>query len=126
MTQKVLVVDDARVVRISLGRILKKLGFEIIEAENGKEAYEAMNAHPDIALVMLDWNMPVMNGYDLCEKLKIDPSTKHIPIIMLTAKDMGDDIDKALEKKADWYIVKPPDGKYLVRKIESLLKREQL
>jgi len=121
---KILIVDDDEGIISILKEILTRKNYEVVSANNGQEGYEkAKETIPDLAIV--DIMMPVMNGYDLCEKLKIDPSTKHIPIIMLTAKDMGDDIDKALEKRADWYIVKPPDGKYLVRKIESLLKREQ-
>ncbi|OIP99528.1 MAG: response regulator [Zetaproteobacteria bacterium CG2_30_46_52] len=119
MTQKVLVVDDARVVRISLGRILKKLGFEIIEAENGKEAYEAMNAHPDIALVMLDWNMPVMNGYEFLVAMREQERFSENPrVIMVTTETGMPSMLKALAAGADEYIMKPFDESLVCDKLD--------
>jgi len=119
VTQKVLVVDDARVVRISLGRILKKLGFEIIEAENGKEAYEAMNAHPDIALVMLDWNMPVMNGYEFLVAMREQERFSENPrVIMVTTETGMPSMLKALAAGADEYIMKPFDESLVCDKLD--------
>jgi len=119
VTQKVLVVDDARVVRISLGRILKKLGFEIIEAENGKEAYEAMNEHPDIALVMLDWNMPVMNGYEFLVAMREQERFSENPrVIMVTTETGMPSMLKALAAGADEYIMKPFDESLVCDKLD--------
>ena len=69
--------------------------------------------------------LPKMDGYQVCEQIKADQKTKNIPIIMLTAKDKGEDLERALEKKADWYIAKPFDYKYLIKKVESLINKSK-
>jgi len=61
---KALIVDDAKVVRIALSRIMSQLGFDTIDAADGRQALVQMQANTDVDVVMLDWNMPVMNGYD--------------------------------------------------------------
>lgn len=121
-TYKILLVDDDSELIAVLCDILEMKNYQVITACNGQEGLEkAKETMPD--LVISDIMMPVMNGYELCEKLKNDPITKNIPVIMVTAKDMGNDVDMALEKKADWYIVKPIESKYLLKKIENLIKR---
>ena len=119
MSEKVLVVDDARVVRISLGRILQKLGFEVIEAEDGKQALDAMNEHPDIALVMLDWNMPVMNGYDFLVAMREQERFADKPrVIMVTTETGMPSMLKALAAGADEYIMKPFDEPLVCDKLD--------
>ena len=61
---RALVVDDSRAVRIIIGKILTEIGMEVLEAGNGREALEQMKQNPDVELVLVDWNMPVMNGLD--------------------------------------------------------------
>ncbi|PIV53404.1 MAG: hypothetical protein COS17_04110 [Elusimicrobia bacterium CG02_land_8_20_14_3_00_37_13] len=92
---------------------------------NGQEGLKKAKENiPDLALV--DIMMPIMNGHELCEKLKDDPDTKHIPIIIITGREMLDDeVDKILERRADWYMPKPFDIKYLLEKIESLIIKKQ-
>jgi len=70
--------------------------------------------------------MPGTNGFIVCAKLKTDPATKHIPVLMLTGKDLGEDVEKALEMGADWYVTKPYDIQYLLRNVKKLLQRETL
>jgi len=61
--KKALVVDDSKAIRQIERKYLEELGFEVLEAENGKEALEVLKEHPDISLILLDWHMPIMNGY---------------------------------------------------------------
>ena len=62
-----------------------------------------------------------MDGYQICERIKADPATGAIPVVMLTGRDMGDDFDKAMAKKADWYIVKPYNIEHLFKVFDKLL-----
>jgi len=119
MSRKVLIVDDAKVVRVSLGRIMVQLGYLVVEAADGKQAQERMQEHDDIDLVMLDWNMPVMNGYDFLVALRSDP--KHIrkpSVIMVTTETGMTSMLKALAAGADEYIMKPFDKETVVGKLD--------
>jgi len=119
MTKKALVVDDAKVVRISLGRIMESLGFEVLEAANGLLAQEQMQAHDDIAVILLDWNMPVMNGYDFLVALRCD--AKHVTeprVIMVTTETGMPSMLKALAAGADEYIMKPFDKEMVMDKLD--------
>jgi len=119
MIKKTLIVDDAKVVRISLGRIMKALGFEVLEAVNGAQAQEQMQAHDDISVVLLDWNMPVMNGYDFLVALRSD--AKHITeprVIMVTTETSMPSMLKALAAGADEYIMKPFDKEMVMDKLD--------
>lgn len=122
MPEKILIADDEQTAVDILKSILEDKDYAVITAYDGEEAVKAVREQkPD--LVILDVMMPKMNGYEVCEKIKKDPSTKDIPVIMLTAKDMGEDIEMALSKDANWYITKPYDAKYLLGKISSFLNK---
>jgi len=119
MAQKVLIVDDAKVVRVALSRIMTQLGFDTLDAANGQLAQEQMQEHDDIALILLDWNMPVMNGYDFLVALRSDP--KHItrpPVIMVTTETGMPSMLKALAAGADEYIMKPFDKDIVIDKLD--------
>ena len=119
MTKKALLVDDAKVVRISLGRIMTTLGFEVLEAENGQVAQEQMQLHDDISVVLLDWNMPVMNGYDFLVALRSDAKYITEPrVIMVTTETGMPSMLKALSAGADEYIMKPFDKEMVMDKLD--------
>jgi two-component system chemotaxis response regulator CheY len=119
MTKKALLVDDAKVVRISLGRIMKSLGFDVLEAENGAVAQAQMQAHDDISVVLLDWNMPVMNGYDFLVALRTDAKYMTEPrVIMVTTETGMPSMLKALAAGADEYIMKPFDKEMVMGKLD--------
>lgn len=119
MTNKALVVDDAKVVRTSLGRIMTNLGFEVLEAANGQLAQEKMQVHDDISVVLLDWNMPVMNGYDFLVALRSDPKYITDPrVIMVTTETGIASMLKALAAGADEYIMKPFDKEMVKDKLD--------
>ncbi len=104
-----LVVDDSRVVRKVARRIVEGLGFACEEAEDGQKAYEACQAAmPDA--ILLDWNMPVMNGLDFAIKLRgMDGGNKPKVIFCTTENDLSR-ISRAMEAGADEYIMKPFDS----------------
>ncbi len=116
---KGLVVDDAKVVRVSLGRMMKQLGYEVLEAADGAQALEQMEANPDVDVVMLDWNMPVMNGYDFLVALRSKPEHGSSPkVIMVTTETGMGQMLKALAAGADEYIMKPFDKDMVSSKME--------
>jgi len=118
MTHKILIVDDSIENRMLLSVILKKHGFEIIEAANGKEAMDICSRNlPD--LILLDIVMPQKNGYEVCSEFKALEHTKDIPIIFLSAKDEAEDKIKGLELGAVDYITKPFDKGEVLARVKS-------
>ena len=122
MPKKILVVDDEYTIR-ELVELTLEPDYEILKAENGKEALEMIKQKPD--LVILDIMMPKMDGYEVCEKLKSDPATRSIPIIMLTAKHSIDDLKKAIGVDVDEYITKPFEPELLKKRIDAYLGEDK-
>ncbi|MDX8392016.1 MAG: response regulator [Mariprofundaceae bacterium] len=121
MFGKVMVVDDARVVRISLGRIMKSLDFEVLKCEDGQQAMDTLRENPDVKLVMLDWNMPVMNGYDFLVSVREMSDHKQNPmVIMVTTEASIPQMMKALAAGADEYVMKPFDIEMIKSKLDLL------
>ena len=119
---KVLVVDDEEYIQHILNFSFGAEGYEVVTAADGEEALaKARNEKPDI--IVLDIMMPKMDGYEACRKLKSDPKTKDIPVILLTAK--GRDVDRKLgsEAGADDYVVKPFSPGRLIERVEGMMKR---
>ncbi len=119
---KVLVVDDEEYIQHILNFSFGAEGYEVITASDGDEAIKkAKEEHPDI--IVLDIMMPKMDGYEACRRLKSDPETRGIPVILLTAK--GRDVDRKLgrEAGADDYVVKPFSPGRLIERVEGILKR---
>jgi PleD family two-component response regulator len=102
----ILIVDDERTNINVLGSILEK-DYEISIAVNGEQALKLISKNPDLDLILLDVEMPGMNGYQVCETLKNDPLTKHIPIIFITGNTEEEHEKKGLELGAVDYITKP-------------------
>jgi len=111
-----LVVDDSRVVRKVARRILEDLGFEVAEAGDGAEALAwCRTAMPDV--VLLDWNMPVMNGLEFLRRLRQDPGGATPRVLFCSVESDLDRIREALEEGADEYIMKPFDGDIVASKL---------
>lgn len=120
----ILVIDDNNDIRQYLRTLLQD-GFYVFEASDGKEGLEvALKEVPD--LVICDVMMPVMNGLEFTEQLKTQSITSHIPVIMLTAKNLDEHRAEGYEHGADSYITKPFHGKVLLSRIENLLKQRRL
>ena len=121
----VLVVEDEEHIRRVLEYNLKLDGFEVYLAEDGATGLKlARENSPDV--ILLDWLMPVMNGLQVLAELKTDGNTEHIPVFMLTAKGMLNDVTQAIEMGADDYITKPFNpiqlGKTIREKLEKCAK----
>ena len=123
MAKKILVVDDETELVNFLQIRLEHGGYEVITAYDGENGLKKAKAEiPD--LIILDIMMPGMDGYEVCRKIKIDPNTKDIPIIMLTARAQGVDELKGFESGTDVYVPKPYEFPLLVKEIKRLLKEE--
>ncbi len=118
---KVLIVDDSGLVRTVMRQMLTDMGHETCEAVNGKDALVKLNAHADIGLMMLDWNMPEMNGVELLDAIKSSQASARRPaIIMVTTESQMEKIVVALAKGANEYIMKPFTREILEEKLAIL------
>ena len=117
----ILVVDDDADCLKLVQTVLKAQGFQVAGAANGEEAIKFLENNKP-SLVVLDIMMPVINGYEVAEKMKADQSLNEIPIIMLTAKSESEDIMKGYgDYKVDYYITKPFNGRQLVSGVRLVL-----
>lgn len=121
----ILIADDDPDVRLLLRVLLSRHGFTVLDAENGLAALETARAsHPD--LVLIDWMMPLMNGLEAVVRLKGDPATRDIPIVMLTAQTHVDDKVAGLEAGAQDFLTKPFDNRELVARLEQQMRWRKL
>jgi two-component system chemotaxis response regulator CheY len=105
---KILTVDDSRMIRMIIINTLKSLGYEALEAANADKALEVLEEKSsEINLILLDWNMPGMNGYDLLKIIKSSDRFKHIPVMMVTTEGERKNVIKAIQSGADNYLTKP-------------------
>jgi two-component system chemotaxis response regulator CheY len=119
MTRTCLVVDDSRVVRKVARRILEAHGFDVTEAENGQLALTACRLQmPDC--VLLDWNMPVMNGLEFLKQLRAEFGPDNPPVVFCTTETEMSAIEQAIMSGAQEYIMKPFDEEILVGKFEQV------
>ena len=117
---RALVVDDSRTVRIIVGNILREIGIEVVEAENGVEALELIHRDPEVDLMLLDWNMPEMNGFDLLRAVRAQRAYDGLRILMVTSESQGDQVVKALSAGANEYLMKPFNKDVLVAKLHLM------
>ena len=118
--KKILIVDDEPdILKVVTFRV-KKLEYEVVTATNGQEALDLIQKEePD--LILLDIELPVMNGYEVCQRVKTNEKLKHIPIIFLTASSASKIAEKVKEFNADDYLIKPFDSKELLKKIKNFI-----
>lgn len=118
---KILIVDDSPTMRRILVNTVIKAGYsDVKEAEDGKDALAKLMAG-DYELLMTDWNMPNMNGLELVQTVRADEKLKNIPILMVTTRNMKEDIVNAIKSGVNGYIVKPFDAKTLNAKITEVM-----
>lgn len=124
MSSRVLIVEDEPDIRDLVVHHLKREGYQVSAAASGEEALRQVRAAPP-DLVLLDLMMPAMDGLEVCRRLRQDPATASLPIVMLTAK--GDEVDRVLglEFGADDYIVKPFSPKELLARVRAVLRRSR-
>jgi two-component system alkaline phosphatase synthesis response regulator PhoP len=121
MANKVLIVDDEKNIRDLVKYNLEEAGYEIFEAADGQSALEILNKNID--LVILDLMLPVIDGLEVCKRIRNDNKLKNTAIIMLTAKDEELDCILGLEIGADDYITKPFNVRELRARIKAVLRR---
>lgn len=115
-----LVVDDSRATRTFLRKRLEALGFGVVEAGDGTEALDRLGAAGEIAVALVDWNMPQMDGLELVKAMRADRRYTEIPVMMITAESDPANMARALIAGADEYAVKPIDEAGLTSKLELL------
>lgn len=118
----ILIVEDETAIREMVGFALRRAGFDLAEAANGKDAQMRVGERlPDI--VLMDWMLPDISGIELVRQFKRDELTRGIPIIMLTARSEEEDKIYGLDTGADDYVTKPFSPKELVARIRAILRR---
>jgi len=119
---KILVVDDEEDIRELVRLNLTKEGYEILDCDSGEQALSlSRGKQPD--LVVLDLMLPGIDGIEVCRRLKADPKTAAIPVVILTAKGEEADVVAGLEVGAEDYVVKPFSGKVLAARVRRLLRK---
>ena len=119
---RVLLVEDEANLRSSLSFILDREGYRVASAATGEEGLALALAEPP-DLVVLDVNLPGLDGYETCERLRRDPRTARALVMMVTARAAVDDIVHGFETRADDYVTKPFHPKVLLARIQALLRR---
>lgn len=121
--KRVLLVDDDMRNIFALAKILKDSGLEVLKAENGLKALDALNLNPDLDLVLMDIMMPEMDGYEAMRQIRQQSRFKELPIIALTAKAMKEDRSKCIDAGASDYISKPIDMDRLLSLMRIWIKK---
>jgi two-component system, chemotaxis family, chemotaxis protein CheY len=115
---KLLTVDDSAMMRKIIADAAAVTGFDVLEAENGDRALALLKAEAkDIAIILLDWNMPGMNGLELLRKIKSDKKTAKIPVMMVTTESERANVVQAIQAGAANYLAKPFAQEDLITKI---------
>jgi two-component system, OmpR family, alkaline phosphatase synthesis response regulator PhoP len=120
MSKRILIADDEPNIVTSLEFLMEQAGYETKVATNGQEAIDlATSFRPD--LVLLDIMFPAKSGYEVCQRLKSEPSTRGIKVVIVSAKGRDVEVAKAMELGADAYIAKPFSTRELVAKVREML-----
>lgn len=120
--RKILIVEDEESLLKLESILLSTKGYLVSGVMDGKAALEEIaNNRPD--LVLLDIMLPLMDGFEVCKRIKDDPDTKSIPVVMLTAKKSKEDMERGVQVCADAYITKPFKSAMVMEIIEGLLKK---
>lgn len=119
---KALIVDDSMVTRNIIKKFIEPMGYNALESGNGKEALDLLErqAH-EVELILLDWNMPVLNGYETLKCVKEKKAYKDICVIMISTESEDDMIDQALAAGANGYLAKPFTEDEFIDKIRTSL-----
>ncbi|MFS3127087.1 response regulator [Nocardioides sp. Bht2] len=117
---RALVIDDSRTMRSILKRILAEVGFEVVEAGDGQQALEILEQGPLPAICLIDWNMPVMDGYTFVTRVRAVSEWRNITLMMVTTESSHSNIVKALAAGAHEYVIKPFTADAIIEKLELL------
>ena len=119
--KKVLVVDDSPTVRQQVVRALLDSGLEVVEAGDGIEGISLLESDADIAMVILDINMPRMNGLEMLDKIKLGHRGANLPVVMLTSEGQRSMIERAKQAGAKGWIVKPFKPELLLGAVRKVM-----
>lgn len=117
---RALVVDDSSAMRAILSMTLKRKGFEVLQARDGLDALNVLSAMPTLELILIDWNMPGMNGLQLLERIRRQPGYNNTLILMVTTETGTGQMTDALSAGANEYIMKPFTPDIVIEKLELL------
>jgi len=121
--KKILVIEDNAINLRMVSYALTKQGYQVITATNGLVGFKKINEeHPD--LVILDIMLPGLDGYDICERVRMNPETEKLPIIMTSGKTLQDDKDIGMRMGASVYLTKPVSPSMMLSNVKSLLEEE--
>jgi CheY-like chemotaxis protein len=124
---RILLIEDLDANQDLISRYLRLFDYEVVAASDGQSGLtKARLERSEIDLVLLDMNLPQMDGWEVARQLKADESTRSLPVIAVTAHAMVGDREKGLSAGCDEYVTKPLDFTDLLEKIESLLRKELL
>ena len=115
---RALVIDDSKAMRCILGRMLRGLGFEVMEAANGREGLQRLQEKGKIDLALVDWNMPEMNGLDFIRTVRAEQSYDGVLLMMVTTETEMENVVKALAAGANEYVMKPFTQDVIVEKLQ--------
>lgn len=122
MSQRiVLLVDDSSMIRHVVGKILKELGYEVIIAQNGKEGCEMARMYKP-ALIIMDVEMPEMDGIQATAQIKSDPETSHIPVLIFTSLGGEDDLKRAREAGCQGFLNKPISKEVIQSEVSKIFE----
>ncbi|MBI4657019.1 MAG: response regulator transcription factor [Elusimicrobia bacterium] len=119
---KILIADDDKIFRKLVKEVLELSGYEVLEAENGRQAWEKLQAE-GADMAVLDINMPEMDGIELLKNIRSGEKHKDMPVLMLTVRAFAEDQVQGYETGADDYLTKPFDNEILVARIKVLERR---
>jgi len=115
---KALIIDDSKAMRSILSRMLQGLGFEVLEASNGREGLERLQVHGSVDLALVDWNMPEMNGLDFIRTVRAKQSYDGVLLIMVTTETEMENVVRALAAGANEYVMKPFTQEIILEKLQ--------
>jgi len=117
---RALVVDDSKAMRRILGRMLRGLGFEVVEAANGRDGINRLEEVGKVELALVDWNMPEMNGFEFIKAVRSEHSYDGVLLMMVTTETEMEQVSKALEAGANEYVMKPFTQEIILEKLQML------
>ena len=115
---KALIIDDSKAMRSILSRMLQGLGFEVLEASNGREGLERLQANGKVDLALVDWNMPEMNGLEFIRKVRAEQSYDGVLLMMVTTETEMENVVRALAAGANEYVMKPFTQEIILEKLQ--------
>jgi len=117
---RALIIDDSKALRAIVGKLVKGLGFEVLEAGNGREGLEQLKSKGTVELSLVDWNMPDMNGIEFIRAVRAQDQYSDMKVMVITTQTEMDHVTQALESGANEYLMKPFTRDALLAKLQML------